>query len=258
MALPDAPYLLFRELGERYEKLGQQSMRDRFYLLAADAAFQADQVVEGERLRLKILQHNPGHLLRPFSSFREARESPDVQLYLADLRNNYPIGLCTQMLDSMKNGTSAPPHPHQAKEPTPSSAGGRSSAVPVTAPVLDWDVSMAMPSSSGSAYPPAAAQPASANKPGVRGESTYSVPRFAARREDVIPFLPVAMEPAAPLAHSPARNGSKRPDSAPTMDARVPTVAPEDGGGVVQAILVTAVVVLAALVAFRALIQPVL
>lgn len=256
MTLPDAPYLLFRELGERYEKLGQQSMRDRFFLLAADAAFQADQVVEGERLRLKILQHNPGHLLRPFSSFREARESPDVQIYLADLRNNYPIGLCQQMLDSMKNGTSAPPFPHPAREPAPSRVEGRSS-IPMTAPVLDWDAEQAASRSSGSAYNPPPLQPIATNKPGVRGEGSTSVPRFAARREDVIPFLPVSGEPALPQAHSSDRNGRKAPDPAGPVHPELPT-GEGDGGGVVQVILVTVVFVLAALVAFRALIQPVL
>ena len=55
----------YRELAEDYGRQGQAQMRDRFLVLAADAALAAGQTEEAEHLRGRLLQHNPHHLLKP-------------------------------------------------------------------------------------------------------------------------------------------------------------------------------------------------
>jgi hypothetical protein len=130
---------LYRELADRYEKTSQFSMRDRFLMLAADAAFHAGQTLEAERLRQRLLGQSKHHMMRPYNSFAEAFAAPDVQTYLNDLRANYPPEVAMQMLDSLK-GTK-----HQNLEQTqqveratrPSPTTPPQTSIPVTAPLLD-------------------------------------------------------------------------------------------------------------------------
>jgi hypothetical protein len=101
---------VYRELADWYERQGQASLRDRFLMLAADAAFAAGLKDEAERLRLRLLQLNPHHLLKPFASFAEAVQSGDVQDYLLDLRQNYPHMVAEQLLQSLaEDGVPAEP-----------------------------------------------------------------------------------------------------------------------------------------------------
>jgi hypothetical protein len=93
---------VYRELAEQYDRLGQVSMRDRFLILAADAALEAGEAGEAERMRLRLLQGSRHHMLRPYHSFAEAALAGDVQTYLHDLRTNYPPDVAQQLLDSLK------------------------------------------------------------------------------------------------------------------------------------------------------------
>jgi hypothetical protein len=89
---------VYRELADWYEKRGQAPMRDRFLVLAADAALAAGSGDEAERLRLRLLQLNPHHMLKPYSSFAQALEAPDVSTYVRDLRQNYPLEVAAELL----------------------------------------------------------------------------------------------------------------------------------------------------------------
>jgi hypothetical protein len=118
---------VYRELADWHERQGQAQLRDRFLLLAADAALAGGDAAEAEHLRLRLLQHSPHHMLKPFSSFAEAMRSPDVQGYLGDLRQTYPLETAEQMLHSVHNGGEAPlaapppspPPPPPAAVPAP-------------------------------------------------------------------------------------------------------------------------------------------
>lgn len=135
--IPSTEHLnVYRELADRYEQLGQASMRDRFLLLAADAALQASLPDEAERLRQRLLRQSRHHMLRPYHSFAEAMTAVDVQTYLHDLRVNYPLDLALQLLHSLQEE----PTPSTSKTPLPSPREGqswRSAAIPPTAPVID-------------------------------------------------------------------------------------------------------------------------
>jgi hypothetical protein len=89
---------VYEELATWYDRQGQAKLRDWFLVLAADTALALGQVGLAERLRQRLLHVNPHHLLRPFGSFAEALQSPDVQGYVADLRRNYPLETAEQLL----------------------------------------------------------------------------------------------------------------------------------------------------------------
>src|SRR4051794_24700922 len=95
---------LYSDLADAYERLGQVTMRDRFLMLAADAALQMLLTDEAERFRQRLLSGSRHHMLRPYGSFVEAAEAPDVQTYLRDLRLNYPPDVAEQMLASLQGG----------------------------------------------------------------------------------------------------------------------------------------------------------
>lgn len=98
---------VYRELADWYERQGQPAMRDRFLILAAEAAFSAGKPEEAERLRQRLLQGNPHHMLKPFSSFSQALQSTNVQIYIHDLQVNYPPETAESLLQNLR-GSPAP------------------------------------------------------------------------------------------------------------------------------------------------------
>src|SRR6266511_1725360 len=102
------PLRVYQELADWYERQAQAQLRDRFLLLAADAALNGGQADEAERLRIRLLQQSPHHMLKPFASFAEATRSPDVQGYLSDLRQTYPPEAAAEMLASLRGGEAGP------------------------------------------------------------------------------------------------------------------------------------------------------
>jgi hypothetical protein len=115
---------LYQQLAEWYEQRGQAQMRDRFLVLAADAALSAGNDDMAERLRIRLLQQNPHHLLKPYASFAESMKAPDVQSYVADLRRSYSPEAAEHLLESLRSqagetGPTAAPAPRPAIVTTP-------------------------------------------------------------------------------------------------------------------------------------------
>jgi len=104
---------IYRELADWYERQHQPQMRDRFLVLAADAALTAGRPDEAERLRLRLLKVNPHHMLKPFGSYAQALKTPDVLTYVKDLRVNYPANVAEDLLRTLqaddKPAAAAPP-----------------------------------------------------------------------------------------------------------------------------------------------------
>lgn len=109
MASPDRAVAVYEELAELHHRPDQASLRDRFLVLAADAAWSAGRREEAERLRQRLLALNPHHLLKPYHSWTEALRSPDVQNYLAGLRRNYPADSAEDLLAKVRRETGARP-----------------------------------------------------------------------------------------------------------------------------------------------------
>src|SRR5262245_462456 len=138
---------VYRELADRYDQLGQLSMRDRFLMLAAHAALEAGQPDEADRLRHRLLQTSRHHMLRPYGSFAEAAEAPDVQTYLRDLQANYPPEVTRPLLATLRTpgggggggSTAAATAPVDQTQPLPWGGIDRPVAgqIPPTAPVID-------------------------------------------------------------------------------------------------------------------------
>jgi hypothetical protein len=111
---------LYRELADDYERRDQPQFRDRFLVLAADAALSSGDEGESEIIRQQLLAVNPHHLLKPYASFAQAMQVADIQMYVSALRRDYPTDVATRLLRAQK----------ESAEPA-------KPAVPVTAPLLN-------------------------------------------------------------------------------------------------------------------------
>lgn len=107
MAGVNDPIRIYQDLAERYAARQEPQLRDRYLVLAADAARAGGQADAAERLREQLLKANPHHLLKPFGSFAEAMRSPDVENYVAALRRTHPAEAAAQLLTTL----GAPPAP---------------------------------------------------------------------------------------------------------------------------------------------------
>lgn len=110
---------VYKELADWYEKQRQPPMRDRFLVLAADAALLANRPDEAESLRLRLLKVNPHHMLKPYASFTQALKAPDVLTYIKDLRVNYPANVAEDLLRTLQTDCKHLP----AATPVPASLG---------------------------------------------------------------------------------------------------------------------------------------
>src|SRR5581483_3825212 len=95
---PGAMQQAYEELAERFGKLAEPRRRDHCLVLAADAALAAGRAQDAERLRQRLLQVNPYHLLRPYTSMQEALQAGDVRDYITDLRHQLPPDRVEQLL----------------------------------------------------------------------------------------------------------------------------------------------------------------
>jgi hypothetical protein len=120
MSGPDELQRSYEALADRFVKLAEPRRRDHCLVLAADAAQAAGRTDEAERLRKRLLQVNPFHLLRPYTSMSEALQSSDVREYIADLRNQLPPESVQKLLQSpAQPGEPVYKIVHEAAPPTP-------------------------------------------------------------------------------------------------------------------------------------------
>lgn len=132
---------VYKELADWYERQGQPSMRDRFLVLAADAALTAGLAEEAERLRQRLLQTNPHHLLKPYTSFAQAIRAPDVQTYVRNLRLNYHLGTAENLLRSLRaesllKSLQEPEEPRAPAEPLSAKQSSAPRAQPAARPAM--------------------------------------------------------------------------------------------------------------------------
>ena len=120
MPSSDHKVRVYEDLAEWEHQNGTPQARDRFLILAADAALTAGLGDEAERFRSRLLEYNPHHLLRPYPTLKDAMKSSDVYSYIADLRGNYPLAESEQLLASLTGKKSdAPPLPEMPPPPEP-------------------------------------------------------------------------------------------------------------------------------------------
>src|SRR5262245_28989577 len=105
MYMRDRVIQMYEELASSHERQDQGRERDLVLGRAADAALALGQRDRAERLRQRLLQGNPHHLLKPFGSFAEALRSPDVQMFVEDLRRLCPPETAEKLLGSQRQAT---------------------------------------------------------------------------------------------------------------------------------------------------------
>jgi hypothetical protein len=197
--------LTYLKLSEWFNQTGQPQQRDRFLVLAADAAQAAGRQEDAEKLRMRLLKHNPHHLLRPYSSFAQALSSADVQSYVNDLRNSYPPRKAAEMLASASSGPNQP-----VSQPKP---------LPPTQPVVDLDAEAAQ----NVAKEPLKVYRAKEDSAPVPKTSTHD---YGERARTAMP--PPARRQEPPLAASRPKTTARSASPArPTVLAPVYSLAPE-------------------------------
>ncbi|MCS6976124.1 MAG: hypothetical protein NZM31_03810 [Gemmatales bacterium] len=130
---------LYQRIAEEYHRLDAPEKRDRFLVLAADAAFAAGNRQEAERLRRAILNRNPNHLLKPYATFEEALRSADIEAYLQQLRRRYPAEAAMTLLEQLRRTGQATPA--ASFLPKPSRNGSDDIALPLVVPEKSAGVS---------------------------------------------------------------------------------------------------------------------
>ena len=98
----DATIDLYVKLAEENGRRARFQERDRFLLLAADAALTAGQATQAEQLRQSLLAQNPHHLLKPYRTLAEAVQSPDILAYLQQLRRSYSYEKAEHLLETLR------------------------------------------------------------------------------------------------------------------------------------------------------------
>jgi len=92
---------IYRRVAEAYERQGPEQLRDRFVVLAAEAALACGQADEAEELRLRLLRYNPHHLLEPFATLSQALATVDVRAYVDALRRSHPVEQAKALLATL-------------------------------------------------------------------------------------------------------------------------------------------------------------
>lgn len=236
----DTPVLtVYRELADHYERLGQSSMRDRFLMLAADAAFSAEMTDEAERLRQRLLTGNRHHMLRPYNTFEEATRAADVQAYLEGLRANYPPEQARDLLNALRGGddlNSLPPSPLSAPPPP------ASRAIPMTSPLLDLNTREPSRPETSRPFQPKQPEPAPrTSRPRAQPAPPPAQPATAptipppsrsvpvVEQTQPLRFAPLEETPQ-PKKKEPPHRAAPAPAPAPRRPVAEPRVPPESAG----------------------------
>jgi hypothetical protein len=192
---------VYKELADWYERQRQPPMRDRFLVLAADAALLANRPDEAEELRLRLLKANPHHMLKPYASFVQAIKAPDVLTYVKDLRVNYPANVAEDLLRRLQTEDKRPTGPIA----TPASLAGFAAS---SAPVASGDLFLDSKEAQHDLAPTA--------PPGALGASY-----------DLAPLRPDSRPQTLPLQGAvPTRPGSLVPPRREPVRSRIPMPAP--------------------------------
>ena len=78
------------QLAQSLELRREMMDRDRLLVLAAVAASERHLEPFAAYCRHRVLEHNPGHMLRRYASVMEASVDPDFQHFLRQVRRRFP------------------------------------------------------------------------------------------------------------------------------------------------------------------------
>lgn len=95
---------LYLHLARASEEQRKPLQRDKFLVLAGGAALEANFPRVAEECRRRLLADNPNHILRNFSTMREAFESEDIVHYANQLLRYYPFEKAEYLLEKYRAG----------------------------------------------------------------------------------------------------------------------------------------------------------
>ena len=104
------PIELYQQVAEAYHAQSKYQERDRFLVLALDAASSAGHNVQAEQIRTKLLELNPNHLIKPYLNCAVALQSPNFITYASQLRKNFPPVKAQALLNEL-GGPRTPARP---------------------------------------------------------------------------------------------------------------------------------------------------
>lgn len=224
MASPDKCIRIYQELATCYEQIGEAQVRDRFLVLAAEAALSAGRPEEAETIRGRLLQLNPHHLLKPYASLTQAMQSADVKSYVEGLRRTYPRENAEQLLESIRAG--APPG---ATGAGPRSDAAKSDGAKGVERKAEADALARFPfpppvAAATTALPPRSQAAVSPSITPTPPEPAVPAPvKKESRLEAPIPFVPDVARPRPSVEASPApevtTDRQRRPARGPNLIA---------------------------------------
>lgn len=109
---------LYQAVADAYHAQGKYQERDRFLVLAMDAAHTSAQYNLAEQIRGRLLQLNPNHLMKPYPDCSTAIQSPNFSTYLQQLRKNFPPAATAKLLNELGGQTTAKPKPTMLATPS--------------------------------------------------------------------------------------------------------------------------------------------
>jgi len=103
------PTELYQQIAEAYHAQGKYQERDRFLVLALDAAQNTAQSSLAEQLRQRLLELNPNHLIKPYNNSAAALQAPNFIAYVSQLRKNFPPAKAQSLLKELGGALPAKP-----------------------------------------------------------------------------------------------------------------------------------------------------
>jgi hypothetical protein len=208
---------IYQELADTFERQHQPELRDHFLILAADMALSAGRAEEAERLRQRLLRANPHHVLRPYASFAQAAANSDIQTFLEELRQRYPVERAQDMLESFWPGVPEGPAPGDFDLEVPATMPPVPRTRMPANPTLDDDVAERLPTNLVRDDPPPPARPRDKSEP-------LKVYRSETEPEEPRPTVPPVKPTRAPAR--PPRTEAPKP-AAPLPETQPPRAAPK-------------------------------
>ncbi|MFT3882212.1 MAG: hypothetical protein QM703_21495 [Gemmatales bacterium] len=103
------PTELYQQIAEAYHAQGKYQERDRFLVLALDAAQSSGQSSTAEQIRQRLLELNPNHLIKPYNNCAAAMQAPNFIAYVSQLRKNFPAAKAQALLQELGGALPARP-----------------------------------------------------------------------------------------------------------------------------------------------------
>lgn len=116
------PIELYQQIAEAYHAQGKYQERDRFLVLALDAAQSSGQNNTAEQVRQRLLELNPNHLIKPYNNCAVAMQAPNFVAYVTQLRKNFPAAKAQALLQELGGAVPAKPKRTMLADSTFSSA----------------------------------------------------------------------------------------------------------------------------------------